>query len=67
MAEMPLRDFPGIEAMLPKTLAARQECLDFWYNGLPVIDDNGEPTGERTAPLISRETYLRLSQIARDV
>jgi len=60
-AVKPFHDFPGIEAALPKTIAGRQECLDAWYHGLPVIDDNGKPTGERTAPLISKDTYLRLS------
>lgn len=47
---------------LPKTLAGRIECISEWLAGPALVDDNGEPTGERGAPLITREQAVRLME-----
>lgn len=41
------------------SIAGRLEVLDRLFHGVPIVDENGLPTGERTAPLITKEQYLR--------
>lgn len=47
-------------ALAHMSVAGRMELLDEWLAGPALVDESGEPTGERGAPLITRETYLRL-------
>ena len=44
---------------LPDTLAGRMEFLHHLLQGIPIVDDQGNETGEY-APLIHRDTAARL-------
>jgi hypothetical protein len=46
--------------VLPKTLAARFEFATEMLLGPVIVDEDGRPTGERGAPLITREQYLEM-------
>lgn len=48
-------------SQLCHTVAGRMEQLTEWLLGPELCDENGEPTGERGAPLIDQATYNRLS------
>lgn len=53
-----MRVFPVQE--LPKTVAGRVEFVNYLLRGQPIVDDNGDETGEYGGPLISVETAKRL-------
>jgi len=42
------------------TPAGRLEVIHEWLAGPEIIDENGEPTGERGAPLITKALAKRL-------
>ena len=45
---------------LPETPAGRMEQIAQWLQGIPIVDEDGDPTGEYTAPLITKELAARL-------
>jgi hypothetical protein len=45
---------------LPRTIAGRQETLDLWYAGVPIVCSDGSVN---FVPLIDRATYQRLSSV----
>lgn len=45
---------------LPQDPAARVQVVMEMLEGVPVVDEHGRPTGERSGPLITREKALEL-------
>lgn len=60
-SRLAMRAFPV--SSLPTTIAGRVACIMEWLEGIPIYDEYGYPTGERTAPLITKEQALRLLDI----
>jgi hypothetical protein len=48
------------ESKLPETPAGRMEFIVDLLVGFPIVDENGEPTGEYTGPVITKATARRL-------
>ncbi len=44
-----------MKSQLPMTVAGRLEFVATMLQGFPIYDDNDEPTGEFTEPMITKE------------
>lgn len=47
-------------SQLPQALAARLEFVSMLLEGAPIVDEDGNDTGERTGPLISKDLAAKL-------
>lgn len=45
---------------LPASPAGRLQFLSDLLHGLPIVDADGNPTGERTGPFITKEQFVKL-------
>jgi hypothetical protein len=50
----------ALSIAMPKDLAGRLAFVEYLLAGAEIYDENGDTTGERTAPLITKEEALRL-------
>lgn len=61
-SRLAMRAFPL--SSLPQTIAGRVACVMEWLHGVPIVDEWGNETGERTAPLITEEQARRLLAVS---
>lgn len=57
---------PFTKSQLPTTVAGRLEFVMTLLQGFPICDENGEPTGEYTPPVITKATALKLLEEVDD-
>jgi hypothetical protein len=51
---------PFTASQLPSSPAGRMQILHELLAGTEIVDENGDPTGERTEPLITKADFVRL-------